>query len=88
MLADALDVHFQYKIRGKIVRTTTDSGSNFIKPFRVFGAQNVAEVDDDEGPDPLDLSDHIEYLDAGAILAEDSGLEYQLPPINDVYVTC
>lgn len=31
MLAGALDdVHCQYKIRGKVVRTKTDSGSNFV----------------------------------------------------------
>ncbi|KAJ8273932.1 hypothetical protein GJAV_G00107110 [Gymnothorax javanicus] len=82
MLAAALDdVHCQYKIRGKVVRTTTDSGSNFVKAFHMFGAQNDAEKDEDEAdPDALDLTDHIEYHDASAILDEDSGLEYQLPP--------
>lgn len=48
-------------MRGKVVRTTTDSGSNFIKAFLVFGAQNDAEVDEDEAdPDAHDLSDHME----------------------------
>lgn len=80
MLAGALDdIHCQYKIRGKVVRTTTDSGSNFIKAFHVFGAQpqNDDEVEEDEEPDAFH---HVEYLDASAILDEDSGLEYQLPP--------
>ncbi|XP_039590581.1 E3 SUMO-protein ligase ZBED1-like [Polypterus senegalus] len=82
MIASALDdVHFQYKIRDKVVRTTTDSGSNFIKAFHVFGAQNDAEVDEDEADlDTLDVSDHIEYHDKNVILDEDSGMEYQLPP--------
>ncbi|XP_051792179.1 E3 SUMO-protein ligase ZBED1-like [Erpetoichthys calabaricus] len=82
MIASALDdVHCQYKIRDKVVRTTTDSGSNFIKAFHVFGAQNDAEVDEDEADlDALDVSDHIEYHDTSVILDEDSGMEYQLPP--------
>lgn len=79
MLAGALDdVHCRYKIRGKVVRTTTDSGSNFVKAFHMFG--NDAEEDEDEAdPDALDLTDHIDYHDTSAILDEDSGLEYQLP---------
>ncbi|XP_039602561.1 uncharacterized protein LOC120524841 [Polypterus senegalus] len=82
MIASALDdVHCQYKIRDKVVRTTTDSGSNFIKAFHVFGAQNDAEVDEDDADlDALDVSDHIEYHDTSIILDEDSGMEYQLPP--------
>uniref|UniRef100_A0A9J7Z8S9 Transposase n=1 Tax=Cyprinus carpio carpio TaxID=630221 RepID=A0A9J7Z8S9_CYPCA len=82
VIAGALDdVHCQYKIRDKVVRTTTDSGSNFLKAFHVFGMQKDAEVDDDEEDmDSLDASDHIEYHDASTILDEDSGMEYQLPP--------
>ncbi|XP_040908615.1 protein NLRC3-like [Toxotes jaculatrix] len=81
-VAGALDdVHCQYKMRDKVVRTTTDSGSNFIKAFHVFGAQKDAEVDEDEGDlDALDVSDQVEYHDASTILDEDSGMEYQLPP--------
>lgn len=46
----------------------------------MFGAQNDAEEDEDEAdPDALDLTDHIDYHDASAILDEDSDLEYQLP---------
>ena len=80
MLAGALDdVHCQYKIRGKVLRTTIDSGSKFIKAFNLFGAQNDAEVDEDEADlDAFDLIDHIEYVDASVILDKDSGLEYQL----------
>ncbi|KAG1924762.1 zinc finger BED domain-containing protein, partial [Pimephales promelas] len=45
VLASALDdIHSQYHIRDKIVRTTTDSGSNFLKAFRVFGVQEETNV--------------------------------------------
>nr|XP_014269066.2 uncharacterized protein LOC106676613 [Maylandia zebra]XP_024654147.1 uncharacterized protein LOC106676613 [Maylandia zebra] len=82
MLAGALDdIHCQYKIRGKVVRTTTDGGSNFVKAFHMFGAQNDAdEAEDEADPETIDLTDHIDYHEASAILDEDSGLEYQLPP--------
>ncbi|KAL1276427.1 hypothetical protein QQF64_036050 [Cirrhinus molitorella] len=82
MIASALDdVHCQYKIRDKVVRTTTDSGSNFVKAFHVFGAQNNTDEEENEVEmDALDESDHIEYHDASAILDEDTGMEYQLPP--------
>ncbi|XP_076740614.1 uncharacterized protein LOC143418886 [Maylandia zebra] len=47
----------------------------------MFGAQNDAdEAEDEADPETLDLTDHIDYHEAGAILDEDSGLEYQLPP--------
>lgn len=46
----------------------------------MFGAQNDAEEDEEADTDALDLTDHIDYHDASAILDEDSGLEYQLPP--------
>ncbi|KAI2646926.1 hypothetical protein H4Q32_029683 [Labeo rohita] len=49
MTASALDdVHCQYKIRDNVVRTTTDSGSNFVKAFHVFGAQNNTDVEENE----------------------------------------
>ncbi len=82
MIAAALDdVYCQYKIRYKVVRTTTDSGSNFVKAFHVFGAQNNTEVEENEvDMDALVESDHVEYHDASAILDEDTGMEYQLLP--------
>lgn len=82
MIAAALDdVHCQYKIRYKVVRTTTDSESNFAKAFHVFGAQNNTEVEKNEvDMDALDESDHVEYHDASAILDKDTGMEYQLFP--------
>ncbi|XP_065820673.1 zinc finger BED domain-containing protein 4-like isoform X2 [Labrus bergylta] len=41
VLARALDkIHNQYRIRTKVVRTTTDGGLNFIKAFKKFGKQS------------------------------------------------
>lgn len=49
VLAGAIDdIRCQYGLRGKVVRTTTDSGSNFIKAFSVFGEQSLStEVESD-----------------------------------------
>ncbi|XP_039887793.1 E3 SUMO-protein ligase ZBED1-like [Simochromis diagramma] len=82
MLAGALDdIHCQYKIRGKVVRTTTDMWKALTKLDPLFGAQNDAdEAEDEADPETIDLTDHIDYHEASAILDEDSGLEYQLPP--------
>lgn len=91
-LAGALnDIHTEFNIREKIVRTTTDNGSNFMKAFRVHG-QN----DENNNPEPVREGDGeeddggqndeeeenvqgVEFVDAGAMLEEDDCLEYQLP---------
>ncbi|XP_060787122.1 uncharacterized protein LOC132892769 isoform X1 [Neoarius graeffei] len=89
VLAAALEeIHSEYHIREKVTRTTTDSGSNFMKAFRLYGAQ---EKDDkvtdrqEEGDSNIDDGSEneneleVEYQDVSAILDDDSGLEYQLP---------
>lgn len=45
MLAGTLDdIHSEYSISEKIIRTTTDSGSNFIKAFKVYGEKSQEEL--------------------------------------------
>ncbi|XP_028854977.1 uncharacterized protein LOC114801150 isoform X1 [Denticeps clupeoides] len=82
------DIHAEYEISLKVVRTTTDNGSNFVKAFRVFGQQeeneelvaegtNKEEVGED--CDASDVEEEVEFMDVEAILEEDDGLQYQLP---------
>ena len=94
-LAGALnDIHTEFNIKEKIVRTTTDNRSNFLKAFRVYGqteennnAEPVGEGDgeEDDGSQNDDYDEDeesvegVEFVDAGALLDEDDYLEYQLP---------
>lgn len=63
-----------------MVRTTTDSGSNFIKAFSVFGEQSQTEEPESESDQESSEETKADYLDTFSILEQDSGLEYQLPP--------
>ena len=94
VLANALhDIHTQFEIREKIVRTTTDNGSNFLKAFRVYGDENnntsVAEAatatpseEDDDDNDPQDEEEEsveTDYIEVASILDNADGFEFQLP---------
>ncbi|XP_075941705.1 uncharacterized protein LOC142944090 isoform X1 [Anarhichas minor] len=88
VLANALnDIHSEFEIRGKIQRTTTDNGSNFIKAFQVFGEDennNAVGSDGDASQPGEDQEDQeggeeVEFVDVSALLNEDDGLEFQLP---------
>ncbi|XP_047439674.1 uncharacterized protein LOC125007117 [Mugil cephalus] len=96
VLAGALnDIHLEYEIREKIVRTTTDDGSNFIKVFRVFGVgedennnaaaettdaeETTNEDDETDEETEEEEEEEVEFIDVEAILAEDDGLQYELP---------
>ncbi|XP_051809094.1 uncharacterized protein LOC127535333 [Acanthochromis polyacanthus] len=94
-LASALnEIHTEFNIRDKIIRTTTDNGSNFLKAFRVYGKTDKnnnpepvgerAEEEDDGGQnDDTDEEEEsiegVEFVDTGALLDKDDYLEYQLP---------
>ena len=67
MLTDQLqNVYCEYGIKSKLIKTTTDSGSNFVKAFSVF----------DPFEDDLDVC----AIDASDILSTD--LNSQLPPYH------
>lgn len=81
VLAAAIDdIHCQYKIRGKVVRTTTDSGSNFIKAFTVFVEHSQDPEESESDHDSSEEPDANYLVDTFTILEEDNGLEFQLPP--------
>jgi len=46
-----------------VTRTTTDSGSNFLKTFRVFGVQEETDVTaaDTEADDDTEHEEEVEY---------------------------
>lgn len=80
LLANALnDIHAEYDIRGKIVRTTTDNGSNFIKAFKVFGEDgnnNAGALvqEEEEEEEEADKDEEVEFVDVSSLLDEDDGL--------------
>lgn len=60
------DIHSSYEICEKIVRTTTENGSNFIKYFCVFGEYEnnhaTKKVNDDANQDNEDQDEVLEIL--------------------------
>ncbi|XP_053089505.1 uncharacterized protein LOC128317070 [Pangasianodon hypophthalmus] len=79
------DIHSEYGISGKIVRTTTtDSGSNLIKAFKVYGEQSQQELTGADSAEAVTLeseedAEGVEVQDTCSILNTNSGLEYHLP---------
>ncbi|XP_046726904.1 uncharacterized protein LOC124399778 [Silurus meridionalis] len=77
------EIHSGYQIREKVTRTTTDSGSNFLKAFSLYGeekeeeATNVQEDSDSTLDDATEdqSESEVEYQNVSA----NTGLEYQLP---------
>ena len=80
VLAAALEeVHTEYGIRQKVCKTTTDSGSNFVKAFSVFGANGDATDADTLSDIDRCIGAGVEFADAGDLLASDDFSEYSLP---------
>lgn len=81
------DIHSEYEIRDKVVCTTTDNGSNFLKAFRVFGVENNdietearrCENDDTDSEGCGEGSDGVEFQDDSQVLDHDDGFEFHLP---------
>ncbi len=83
VLAAALnDIHSEYGIRNKVVRTTTDNGSNFLKAFQVFSGDknnNEAEEAEKEDEEGNEMEEGVEFVDVTSILDENDGFEFKLP---------
>lgn len=63
-----------------MVRTTTHSGSNFVKAFSIFGEHSQSEdAESDTDQNYPDDEFDVEYQDTLCILEQDNGHEYQLP---------
>uniref|UniRef100_A0A8C1LRV2 HAT C-terminal dimerisation domain-containing protein n=1 Tax=Cyprinus carpio TaxID=7962 RepID=A0A8C1LRV2_CYPCA len=72
--AELEQIHSSYALCGKITATVTDNGSNFVKAFRMFQADDDNETKNDE--------DEVIFTDLHAVLRDDieSSERYVLPP--------
>lgn len=85
LAAQLEDIHTEFEIRSKVIKTTTDSGSNFVKAFSIFSMPSTSQEQEDsqdiEDPGPGDEDEECLFEDVFEDLAQASkGFEYQLPP--------
>lgn len=83
VLAGALSsIHIKFGIAKKVVSTTTDNASNFVKAFRMFGSVDE-ELDEEEEEDTVD-EDLVRPVSITATLVNQRsnghGTNVQLPP--------
>ena len=65
-------IHKEFKIKNKVNVMITDSGSNFLKAFRIFGPNELAEESENEEDDDFELNDDEDfvYIDLDKIFQE------------------
>jgi hypothetical protein len=96
IIAGALEkIHLSYQLQNKIIKTTTDNGSNFCKAFAVFGTtlpgtlSQEAEAlrseiqdlsDDTESSDEADEWRFHSIADIMLEINEEEAAQYSLPP--------
>lgn len=83
VIANALNkIHTSYKIQNKIVATTTDSGSNFVKAFKSYPASRNSdeEEDDDNDEDDNENINLFDILENNTHEQEEADSFIQLPP--------
>ncbi len=94
VIAESLEsIHSTYQIQNKIIKTTTDNGSNFCKAFSVFGKAEVdgtllqesaqlgtAEINGDEDNNADEEWEYHGIEDIIAAADSTEGAQYTLPP--------